>query len=415
MSETTAQSETTIDHVLNSGLRFVGERMDHSQGVALAIRIAAGAKDDPANKFGLAHLAKELLFKGTKKHDARKLSDAIDFIGLRHNEYTATESTVMQLRFLPEHTEKALSLLREVLTLPSFPQKECDTAKTQSIQELKHLEDDAFSKVFVILKELFFGSQWGHPDLGSETSVPEISRADIQGFWQGHYIPRGTVVAAAGKFDPSVMSKELETLFNPGGDAWPIETPPVLPSTHIRQHHFKDSQQTQIAMAFPGVPHSHPDYYILRTAVGVLAGGMSGRLFTEVREKRALVYSVGAHTVSLRNLGGIYAYAGTTTPRAKETLDVIKNELARLGDGVTHEEIERAKVGLKAHMLMDQESTYSRAREMVDDVFFEGRIIPLSEVIGRINSVTVEQVKEYWKAHPYDPYTLVTLGREALE
>ena len=415
MSEPTVQPETTIDRNLASGLRFVGEHLEHSQGVALAIRIAAGAKDDPGNKFGLAHLVKETLFKGTKKRDARKLSDAVDFIGLRHNEYTATESTVMQLRFLPEHTDKALGLLREVLTLPAFPDNECETAKTQSIQELKHLEDDPFSKVFVLLKELFFGSQWGHPDLGTESSVPDISRADIQAFWQSHFIPKGAVVAAAGKFDPEVMAHHLDTIFNSGGDAWPIENPPVLPNANQRKHHFKDSQQTQIAMAFPGVPHSHPDYYILRTAVGVLAGGMSGRLFTEVREKRALVYSVGAHTVSLRNVGGIYAYAGTTTPRAAETLKVIKDELARLGDDVTTEEIERAKVGLKAHLLMDQESTYSRAREMVDDVFFEGRIIPLSEVIGRINAVTVDHVKHYWKSHPYDPYTLVTLGREALE
>jgi predicted Zn-dependent peptidase len=415
MSESPVQSETTIDRKLNSGLRFVGERLEHSQGVALAIRIAAGAKDDPANKFGLAHLVKESLFKGSKKRDARKLSDAIDFIGLRHHEYTATESTVMQLRFLPEHTKKALGLLREVLTLPAFPEKECETAKTQSIQELKNLEDDPFSKVFVLLKELFFGSQWGHPDLGTETSVPEISRADIQAFWQAQFIPKGTVVAAAGKFDQHEMAEELETIFNPGGEAWPIENPPSLPKMNQRKHHFKDSQQTQIAMAFPGVPHSHPDYYILRTAVGVLAGGMSGRLFTEVREKRALVYSVGAHTVSLRHQGAIYAFAGTTTPRAKETLTVMKNELARLGDDVTQEEIDRAKVGLKAHLLMDQESTYSRAREMVDDVFFESRIIPLAEVIGRIDKVTVDDVKHYWKSHPYDPYTLVTLGREALE
>lgn len=415
MPESTIQSETTIDQTLSSGLRFVGERMEHSQGVAIALRIPAGAKDDPGNKFGLAHLVKETLFKGTKKRDARKLSDAIDFIGLRHHEYTATESTVMQLRFLPEHMDKAMGLLREVLTQPAFPEKDCETAKTQSIQELKHLDDDPFSKVFVLLKELFFGSQWGHPDLGSETSVPDISRADIQAFWQGQYIPCGSALAAAGKFDPQALAGHLETLFNPGGEAWPIESPPPPPASHLRKHQFKDSQQTQIALAFPGVPHSHPDYYILRTAVGVLAGGMSGRLFTEVREKRALVYSVGAHTVSLRNAGGIYAYAGTTTPRAAETLKVIKDELARLGDDVTSEEIERAKVGLKAHMLMDQESTYSRAREMVDDVFFEGRIIPLSEVIGRINAVTVDHVKKYWKEHPCDPYTLVTLGREALE
>ncbi|HYG78164.1 MAG TPA: pitrilysin family protein [Planctomycetota bacterium] len=406
----------TVDTVLPSGLRFVGERIERSQAVALAIRIPAGAKDDPPNKFGLANLVKETLFKGTKKRDARKLSDAFDFYGIRHSEYTATETTVMQIRFLPEHLVKAIGLLREVLSQPAFPQKECETAKTQSLQELKHLEDDPFSKVAVVLKEIFFGSQWGHSDLGTETSVPEITRGDILNFWQAQFIPAGSVVAAAGKFDPDALAKELDTIFaKTSSPAWPVESPPPLPTTHLRKHLPKDSQQTQMTLAFPAVPHNHPDYYTLRTAVGVLSGGMSGRLFTEVREKRALVYSVGAHTVSLRGAGAVYVFAGTTTPRAAETLKVIKTELARLGDDVTQAEIERAKIALKAHLLMDQESTNHRAREMVDDVFFENRIVPLAEVIEKINRVTVADVKKYWAEHPWDPYTLVTLGQTELE
>jgi predicted Zn-dependent peptidase len=178
---------------------------------------------------------------------------------------------------------------------------------------------------------------------------------------------------------------------------------------------MKDSHQTQIALAFPAVSHNDPDYYVARTAVNVLGGGMSSRLFTEVREKRALVYSVGAHSVAMRSAGATYAYAGTTAERAKETLKVLKEELMRLGHDVTQEEVDRAKVGLKAHLLMDQESTPSRARELLDDIFLEGRIIPLQEIVNKINAVTAEDVKRYWTAHPVEPYSLVTLGREALE
>ena len=416
MPETlTAPPATRTDSTLSSGLRFVGERIERSEGVAVAIRVPAGSKDDPANKFGLANLVKETLFKGTKKRNARALSDAFDYYGIRHSEYTGTESTMLQMRFLPEHLNEAFALLRDVLSIPSFPEKECQTARIQAVQELKHLDDDPLSKVFVILKELYFGSQWGHPDLGAESSVAEISRADILGFWRGHFIPAGTVAAAAGKFDPDAVAKNLETLFSNSAPAWPLENPPPPATTHLRKHEFKDSEQTQIALAFPGVAHNDPQYYVARTAVGVLAGGMSGRLFTEVREKRALVYSVGAYAVSLRNIGAIYAYAGTTAPRAKETLQVLKAELARLGQDVTQEEIDRARIGLKAHLLMDQESTSSRAREILDDVYYEGRIIPLSEVVDKINAVTVDQVKEYWTSHPYEPYALVTLGREPLE
>jgi len=407
--------QSAIDTQLSNGVRFVGERIERSQGVALAVRIQAGAKDDPPNKFGLANLVQETLTKGTKKKDARKLADAFDYYGIRHSEQTGTESTLVQLRFLPEHLDVAMNLLREVLTEPAFPEKECETNKSLALQELKRLEDEPGSKAWVNLKELYFGETWGHAELGRNTSIPEITRADISAFWQAHYIGAGTTVAVAGKFDHDALAKHLETLFTTKGEAWPQETPPPPPEGFTRKHLQKDSQQTQICMAFPGVAHSDPQYFAARLAVGVLSGGMSGRLFTEVREKRALVYSVGAQTISMRKNGCVCAYAGTTTPRAKETLQVIKGELARLGNDVTQEEINRARVGVKAHMLMDQESTGARARELLDDIFYDNRIVPLQEIIDKVDAVTLDQVKHYWTSHPYEPYTLVTLGREPLE
>lgn len=404
-----------VDVTLPSGLRYVGERIERSEAVAVAVRIAAGSKDDPANKLGLADLVTETLLKGTRKRDARALSDAFDFYGIQHHEQTGTESTAVLLRCLPEHLGKAFELLREVLSEPSFPEQECETAKTQAIQSLKRLDDEPLHKVFVLLKELYFGAEWGHIELGREATVPEVSRPDIEAFWQAHYIPSGTAAAVAGKFDPEAVQKELETLLANAGPAWPQENPPAPPGEHVRQHVYKDSQQTQIALAFPAVQRNHPQYYAARVAVGVLSGGMSGRLFTEVREKRGLVYAVGAQAVSLRKCGAVYAYAGTTAPRARETLQVLKAELARLGQDVTQEEIERAKVGLKARSLMDQESTYYRARELLDDVFYEDRVVPITELVEHVNAVTVEDVRKYWTGQPVEPYALVMLGREALE
>jgi len=410
-----AKAEETIDVTLANGLRFVGERIERSQGVALALRVPAGSKDDPANKFGLAGLVKETLFKGTRKRDARALSDAFDFYGIRHSEYTGTESTMLQLRFLPGHLDKAMNLMRDVLAQPSFPEKECETAKIQALQELQHLEDSPLEKVFVILKELYFGSKWGHPDLGTEVTVPAITRGDMQAFWKSRYIPAGSVVAAAGKFDPQELIKHLETLFGNTGPAWPAQLPPPPPKGDVRHHSFKDTEQTQIALAFPAVPRNDPLSFAARIAVGVLSGGMSGRLFTEVREKRALVYSVGAQASSLRGSGVIYAYAGTTAARAAETVAVLKTELKRLGDDVTQEEIQRARVGVKAHMLMDQESTGARSRELLDDVYFEDRVVPMAEVVAKLDAVTVDDVKNYWTNHPVEPHTLVTLGRKPLD
>jgi predicted Zn-dependent peptidase len=412
---TATSDKNSLDIQLPNGIRFVGERIERSQGVAIALRVGAGVKDDPPERLGLSHLVTDTLFKGTRRRNARQLSDAFDFYGIKHSEHAGTESTMIQLRFLPEHLDKALDLLREVLSEPSFPEKECETAKVRAIAEIKHLEDDPLSKVFVILRELYFGTKWGHSDLGREELLPQVSRADIVEHWRRRYISAGTLVAAAGRFDPDVLQRHLEKLFANTGTAPAVETPPPAPGQPQRQHVNKVSEQTQIALAFPAVARSDAQYFAAQTAVGVLSGGMSGRLFTEVREKRALVYSVCANASSLRGTGIVFVYAGTTTPRAAETLAVLKTELARLGKDLTAEEVERAKIGLKAHMLMDQESTGVRARELLDDVFYEGRIVPIAEVVEQINAVTVADAKQYWESHPFEPYALVTLGKEALK
>ncbi|HYF49980.1 MAG TPA: pitrilysin family protein [Planctomycetota bacterium] len=408
------EDSPSLDQTLPGGLRVVCERSERSAGVALALRIPAGAKDDPSNKYGLANLVKETLFRATKKKNARKLADAFDYYGIRHSEYTGTEHTTIQVQCLAEHLDAALGLLREVLSLPAFPQAEFETARIQSIQELKHLDDDPMSKVFVLLKQLYLGSGWGHSELGSETTLPEITRDDVLAFWKAHYIPAGSICAVVGKFDPEAVQKQLDGLFANRGEAWPRENAPAAPASNAVQHENKDSEQTQIALAFPCVPRRDEQHEAARLAVGVLGGGMSSRLFTEVREKRALVYSVGAQASSMRDAGLIYAYAGTTAPRAKETLEVIRAELRRLGQDLTQEELDRARVGVKANLLMDQESTAARARELLDSVFFEDRVVSLQESIDRLNGVTVKQVCDYWNAHPPEPYALATIGNAPL-
>lgn len=403
-----------IDQTLPGGLRFVGERVERSHAVALALRIPAGSKDDPLNKFGLAHLVQETVLLGTRRHNAHALSDAFDFHGIRQGAFTTTEFTGFELRFLPEHLEQAVSLLREVLSEPAFPPKECETAKLQAIQEIKQLEDDPLTKVFVVLKELYLGAEWGHFEVGTESSVPELTRGDVQAFWQARYIPAGTVVSAAGRFDFDLLLRPLETLFGNTGQAWQAEAPPAF-SGRCTRHIPTDNEQTQIALAFPCVPRTDPAYYAARTAIGVLSAGSSGRLFTEIREKRGLAYAVGAQNMSLRGAGVAVVYAGTTAARAAETFDVLKAELANLPTDLAQDELERAKAVFKAQLVMDQESTIARGRALLDDVYSEGRALPIGELVGKIDAVSIDDIKQYWQTHPFEPYALVTLGREALE
>jgi predicted Zn-dependent peptidase len=183
------------------------------------------------------------------------------------------------------------------------------------------------------------------------------------------------------------------------------------------RHHHEDqkSEQTHIGIAYPSIEETHPDYYVVRMAIEILSGGMSGRLFTEVREKRALCYSVWAGYSSLKSAGCVMGYAGTSNDRAQATLDCFVHELHRLSEGVTAEELARAKTGLKAATIMQGESTSARAGAIAHDWFMRGRLRTLDEIKSAIDSVTVDQVNAYLKKNKAGPFTIVTVGPKELK
>jgi predicted Zn-dependent peptidase len=189
----------------------------------------------------------------------------------------------------------------------------------------------------------------------------------------------------------------------------------VLPPPGNFHHEHQKSEQTHIGIAWPSIPETDKDYYTLRLALEVLSGGMSGRLFTEVREKRGLCYSVWAGYTSLKGQGSVLGYAGTSNERAQATLDCFVSELHRLSDGVTLAELDRAKTGLKASTIMQGESTSARAGAIAHDYFIRGRIRTLEEIKSAIDSVSVEQVNDYLKKHRAGPFTIVTVGPKELK
>ena len=180
-------------------------------------------------------------------------------------------------------------------------------------------------------------------------------------------------------------------------------------------HEHQDSEQTHIGIAYPSITETDKDYYVMRLAMEVLSGGMSGRLFTEVREKRALVYSVWAGYSSLKDSGSILGYAGTSNDRAQATLDCFITELHRFSEGITAAELARAKTGLKASTIMQGESTSARAGAIAHDYFIRGRIRTLEEVKAAIDAVTLDQVNDYLKKHKPGPFTIVTVGPKELK
>jgi predicted Zn-dependent peptidase len=263
------------------------------------------------------------------------------------------------------------------------------------------------------LRRRHYADPFGRASHGTLEAVESISPADIQRFFETTYRPNGAILSVAGKLDWPRLSDHIERLF---GDWEPLppsqfeEIPPQRTHCHIEH----ESEQTHITVAFPWLPYPHSDYYQGRAAIGVLSDGMSSRLFTEVREKRGLCYSVFASCHSLRDRGSVMCYAGTTTDRAQETLDVLVDELRRLTQGVDADEVRRLQSRLKSSLIMQQESSASRAGAMAADWYYLGRVLTLEELGRIVAGLTVERINAYLASHPPRELTVVTLGNTPL-
>jgi predicted Zn-dependent peptidase len=238
---------------------------------------------------------------------------------------------------------------------------------------------------------------------------------EAKAFFERHYHPQGAILSVAGKVDWGRLCRDVEKLF---GDWAPGETPRIVESAvnGERLHHMpRESSQTHIAIGYDNIPYSHPDYYKARGAVGVLSDGMSSRLFTEVREKRGLSYSVYAMCHSLRDRGSVLAYAQTSVDKAQEACDVMLAELRRLKDGIEPAELSRLKARVKRALIMQQESSSARAAELASDWYYLGRVRTLAEIAQIIDQLTVESINAYLAANPPRDFRVVTLGGQGVE
>ena len=248
---------------------------------------------------------------------------------------------------------------------------------------------------------------------GAEEDLEKLTLELVKADHARRYHARDAILSLAGNIDFDEIRRITEKLF---GDWEGTETPAIeiMPSPGRFHHEDQQSEQTHIGIAWPSVLETDPEYYTVRVATEVLSGGMSGRLFTEVREKRGLCYSVSAGYSSLKGQGSILGYAGTSNDRAQATLDCFLGELHRFADGITQPELDRAKTGLKASSIMQGESTSARAGAIAHDYFMRGRIRTLEEIKSAIDAVTLDGVNAYLKEHEAGPFTIVTVGPKRL-
>jgi predicted Zn-dependent peptidase len=264
------------------------------------------------------------------------------------------------------------------------------------------------------LKRRHYPDPWGRPSQGSRDGLDATTLDDVRQFHASRFRPSGTIIGIAGRFEWSEVVDLVGRLL---GDWTPGETPALkeLAAGESLVHIDYESNQTQIGIAWPSVPYRHDDYFNAWGAVNALSGGMSARLFTEVRERRGLCYSVYASHHTLRDRGAVFCYAGTSAERAQETLDVTLGEVVRLAKGIEPFELDRLKARTKSALVMQMESSSARSGSIARDWYHLGRARTLDELGQRVDALTVASINAFLAAHPPQAFTIVTLGPRPLE
>ena len=381
---------------LPSGVRLVTERMPEARSVSLGMWFGVGSRDEPAAIAGASHFLEHLLFKGTSERSARSIALAIDAVGGEMNAYTSREHTAYYLRLPVAELRSGLELLADVVSVPAFRSEELDAEREVIIEELLMSEDTPDDLVMTMLYEhLFPGHPLGRETLGDHETVSAMTRDHVAGFHAEWYRPRNLVVAAAGALEHDEVADRLADFLvdEPPGMAPERRAPAALEGTLV--HADRPIEQVHVAVGWRGLPLDDDDRYALWIANQVLGGGMSSRLFQEIRETRGLAYSVFSSPSSYSDSGSLVVYAGTALARLDELLTVVDDVLgAFVADGITDEEHEVAQGFLEGSMLLGLEDSGSRMARLGSGLVARDEIISVDEHVRRIRKVTPEQVHD---------------------
>lgn len=399
---------------LANGLTLLGQKMPSVSSAAMSFLTRAGSSHDADGLAGAAAVASEWLMRGAGDRDVRQLNDALDGLGCQHHEHVQSEHMQFASAQLGRNLPEVLAIYADILRRPRMDEATFESCRQLTVQDLLSLEDEPAQKCSLMLRERFYPHPLGRCPYGTAQSLGNLTAQNTRNHVQSFFGPTGAMLAVAGNFDWPQLCELIDKLF---GD-WPVTAPVTLATTPPARGHMhvtKESAQVHIAMAYPSVTAADKYYYAARVAETILSGGMSGRLFSEVREKRGLVYHVSARYHTLKSAAGIFVYAGTSPDRAQQTLEVTAGELRRLAEGVTQEELARAKVQVKSALVMQGESTSARASSLSSDWYHLGRLRGLEEISVAIEAVTDGDVIEHLRQHPPREFAILTIGPEPLK
>jgi predicted Zn-dependent peptidase len=385
---------------LPGGLRIFTEPLAEATSVSLGVWIRAGSRDEKDEVAGISHLMEHMLFKGTPDMDALGIAQAFEGIGAQENAATGEEYTVLYARFLPEHLGRALDVMSDMILRPTLVDLERE--REVIVEEIKMYEDRPDQLADEYLSSLIFNEDpLGRPIIGSAETVRGVDHDTLKGFHKNTYTAPNVFVVAAGKLDSDDVERMVEEKLSglPEGEPFVREASPTPPASrfHFR---FKETEQYHVSMGSLGIPARSEDRYAMAALNNVLGGGMSSRLFQEVREKRGLAYAVYSYHQGYSDAGAIKTYVGSTTGNVEEAVRIIVEQLGKVMDeAVEDEELERTKQQLKSSTLLALESTSARMNRVGRSVITGAELLTPEEISARIEAVTPEDIARLAKQH----------------
>lgn len=399
--------------VLANGIRLVTEAMPHVRSVAVGVWVDTGSRVEPEERGGISHLIEHLVFKGTATRSAEAIARAIDSVGGHMDAFTAKEHTCFYVGVLDDHLPLAVDLLSDILMRPLFAAEDIEKEKSVVLQEIKMVEDTPDDLIHDLFAErVWAGHPLGRPILGRWERVKAFDRATILRHFEEEYVPGRITVAVAGHVEHDRVRDLFASRFAAFDRATTprtTEPPPLHPGLHMVT---KPLEQVHLVLGFPGISDVAPERYALYLLNDVIGGSMSSRLFQEVRERQALVYSVHSGTQPYRDTGLLYVYAGTEPGNFGKVLRAVMKEVRALKkDGISAEELRRAKDHLKGNLMLSLESTSSRMNRLAKQELRFGSFLTLDEMLEAFDAVRPEDVEALLhRVLDEEQLALMTLG-----
>lgn len=373
---------------LPNGLTVITDAVPTVATATLGFWLGVGARNEPDDASGVAHLVEHMLFKGTPTRSVYQIATELEDVGALLNAHTGKEETAYYCKLLAEDAQRGIDIYSDMLLHSSLPEDEFVRERSVIVQEINQIYDEPEQFLYdEFQKHLYAGQLYGRPIIGDAAEIAVMDRAKLTRYIDTHYHTGNTIFVAAGNVQHQQICDWVGkyTANMKSGPKATFSAPTFTPA-HISL--TRDVEQIHLMLAMPCATYGEPDYYAVNVFAQIMGGGMSSRLFTEVREKRGLVYQVSTYTVQYNDTGTFYVYACATPDKAGEVWRVVADEMAKLASTLTDAELARAKMQMKAQLLMSLESTGRRADNIGGQWHTYGRIIPLSETLEKLDAVT---------------------------